>query len=115
MDCCFASKIGDWDFCTEKIPCMENEGDCDFDNQCQEDLICGTDNCPEEINIGIDCCFNSSKSNFTTISNMTETRAFLSFIGDFRVTSENYTESLQETSNPEYIAKANMYESMVST
>jgi len=34
--------------CTEKKPCTENEGDCDYDDQCYEpgkDLVCGNKNC----------------------------------------------------------------------
>ena len=33
----------DNDCCTENNPCDEHEGDCDNDDQCAGDLICGKD------------------------------------------------------------------------
>ena len=38
--------------------CGKLSGDCDFDYQCQEGLICGTNNCPETFGFDAhtDCC-----------------------------------------------------------
>ena len=32
--------------CTEEFPCGLGDGDCDGDEECRGDLVCGTDNCP---------------------------------------------------------------------
>ena len=48
-DCCYNQSsltLGDVHFCTADNPCGENEGDCNNDNECQDDLVCGIDNCP---------------------------------------------------------------------
>ena len=46
-----------WTCCTVEKPCGANEGDCDFNNQCKEGLICGVANCigPEHP-LNADCC-----------------------------------------------------------
>ena len=46
-----------WNCCTVEKPCGANEGDCDFNNQCAEGLICGVANCigPEHP-LNADCC-----------------------------------------------------------
>jgi len=33
--------------CTKENPCNEGEGDCDVDNECSDDLICGNNNCKQ--------------------------------------------------------------------
>ena len=43
-------------FCSQQFPCNENEGDCDFDDHCIGDLICGSNNCA---NSSGDCCTKS--------------------------------------------------------
>merc|ERR1719392_481903 len=54
-DCCTSKPITD---CTPNTPysrhccnylgpCKEGQGDCDKDDQCEGDLVCGTNNCPE--------------------------------------------------------------------
>ena len=49
-----------WDekFCTSEIPCDEDEGDCDAHNECQDNLFCGSNNCPASLGFDteIDCC-----------------------------------------------------------
>lgn len=40
--------------CTKQTPCKENDGDCDFDDQCAGNLICGSNNCAW--GDGDDCC-----------------------------------------------------------
>ena len=46
-------------FCTVDNLCDENEGDCDYDNQCKNGLTCGVDNCPDSIEFDStdDCCY----------------------------------------------------------
>ena len=53
MDCCRANRLMDWNWCTNNL-CEEGEGDCDSDDQCKGDLVCGEDNCSE--NSKRDCC-----------------------------------------------------------
>ena len=55
MQSCSAS-IGDEDFCTIDDPCGVNEGDCDGDHECKNELFCGS--CPNSLGVSsdIDCC-----------------------------------------------------------
>ena len=41
--------------------CIENDGDCDSDNQCQNGLVCGSKNCPVSLgfNSNTDCCYDA--------------------------------------------------------
>ena len=58
-DCCYAPTVGHEHFCTTVNPCAVDEGDCDFDDECQTDLICDTGNdCSSNfgINYRVDCC-----------------------------------------------------------
>ena len=50
---------GDVNICTAENPCGLEEGDCDYDNECQPGLTCGTNNCPRYLGLDetIDCCF----------------------------------------------------------
>ena len=60
VDCCYATFIGDEDFCTSDTnQCGVNEGDCDSNNECQTSLICDTTNsCPAYLGFASDanCC-----------------------------------------------------------
>ena len=60
-------KIG---FCS-CYSCSNLEGDCDFDNQCQEGLICGANNCLASFGFDThtDCCYVSTvgSEDFCTI------------------------------------------------
>ena len=48
---------GDHECCSRSSPCAENEGDCDSDDDCQGDLVCGQDNCPSNWGSSeADCC-----------------------------------------------------------
>ena len=42
--------------------CLELLGDCDSDDQCQEDLRCGSNNCPDSLGFDahIDCCYTTT-------------------------------------------------------
>ena len=58
VDCTTTSpSIGDDEFCNCNT-CSENEGDCDYDNQCQSNHFCGSNNCLASLGFdsGIDCC-----------------------------------------------------------
>ena len=56
VDCATVS-IGQIGFCN-CVPCSEDEGDCDFHDECQDNLLCGTKNCPHpHINSQVDCCY----------------------------------------------------------
>ena len=47
----------DWACCTETEKCSLGQGDCDFDFECQYDLICGDDNCNSGFpDTAYDCC-----------------------------------------------------------
>jgi len=61
IDCCRKPINGDYNFCTAENPCGLDEGDCDFDNECQPGLTCGTNNCPTNLGLDatIDCCYKS--------------------------------------------------------
>ena len=58
FDCCYGTYLGDEHFCATGTRCGENEGDCDENNECQDGLVCGVNNCPEYLgfNYEIDCC-----------------------------------------------------------
>ena len=49
---------GDLGFCNCQS-CSENEGDCDSNDHCQNDLRCGSKNCPASYGFDsdIDCCY----------------------------------------------------------
>merc|ERR1719402_677192 len=55
--------------CTPDTPCGVNEGDCDDDDDCERDLLCGKDNCPSEgfmWNSADDCCYKSEWAQLST-------------------------------------------------
>ena len=60
----FQVGVGDEEFCTSFIPCGEDEGDCDFHNECQNGLFCGSNNCPASLSFDseVDCCVNCATS-----------------------------------------------------
>ena len=57
--------------CTKDHPCLlGGEGDCDNDDECWEDLVCGTDNCKKWVpgaHDDIDCC-RKSKSHISVFT-----------------------------------------------
>ena len=57
-DNCAIVNIGEIGFCHCDI-CSENEGDCDSNNECLEDLFCGSNNCPASLGFDseVDCCY----------------------------------------------------------
>ena len=48
---------GEFGFCYCNS-CYENEGDCDAHDECQDGLLCGSNNCPASLGYGseVDCC-----------------------------------------------------------
>ena len=59
FDCCYTPAVGDEHFCTNNNPCAIDEGDCDYNNECQTNLICDTINsCPTHLGFASDvnCC-----------------------------------------------------------
>ena len=40
------SNLGEDNYCFASNLCQNNEGDCDFNNQCDDGLLCGNNNCP---------------------------------------------------------------------
>ena len=57
-DCNSATWSGyDWSCCTVDKPCGIGEGDCDYNNECTGDLVCGHNSyCGSEFPSGSDCC-----------------------------------------------------------
>ena len=51
------------DFCSSQNPCGTNQGDCDTHDECQDGLVCGSNNCPDslELHAEFDCCYAESK------------------------------------------------------
>ena len=76
-DCCYSAiaistttkGIGHDSFCTANNLCDENEGDCDYDYECKNDLVCGTNNCPDspEFGGGDDCCYSVGCSGIASL------------------------------------------------
>ena len=48
-----------WDCCTSENPCGLNRGDCDLNDHCMNDLVCGIANCGEGFPVNSDCCETS--------------------------------------------------------
>ena len=42
--------------CSAKHQCEDSQGDCDSDDECSGDLICGKNNCPAHFPLSADCC-----------------------------------------------------------
>ena len=45
-----------WGCCSFYHPCGIFEGDCDGDNECAGNLVCGTNNCFSSFSSTADCC-----------------------------------------------------------
>ena len=63
MDCCREGRLYDWTWCKPDNKCGHGEGDCDNDDECQDGLVCGTDNCRaisgiSGLNAKKDCCYD---------------------------------------------------------
>ena len=58
-DCCYGAEE---DICTINNPCNIDEGDCDSHEVCQDNLVCGLNNCPDSLghDADVDCCYNAT-------------------------------------------------------
>lgn len=59
-----------WDCCKSWSPCRENEGDCDSDEDCFGDLLCGSNNCQSNFPHDADCCYDAGKDHFNISTNI---------------------------------------------
>ena len=63
-DCCYVPVVGEEGFCASGIPCGEDEGDCDSNEECESELFCGSNNCPDSLgfDLEVDCCYNTTNT-----------------------------------------------------
>ena len=74
--CRLDSYSTDWSNCSHASPCVNGEGDCDDDTDCEGALLCGNDNCASETT-GMDCCTSTIVSgNNPIIPICTQTLSF---------------------------------------
>ena len=69
---CGGRNIDEEKCCTIDNPCIEGEGDCEDNDECQNDLVCGNNNCKDFgqfYHEKDDCCVQILK---TEIKNATE-------------------------------------------
>ena len=57
----------DYYCCTSNNPCDIGEGDCDSDDECAGNLVCGTENCAAG-NSYMDCCTTTAGTTTATVS-----------------------------------------------
>jgi len=73
-ECTGGSKLT-WSCCSSEKPCGENQGDCDEDDECEGDLVCGANACNDAFNEkfdkagffpakSADCCIKKSAGFF---------------------------------------------------
>ena len=55
---CATTSNGEIGFCNCNT-CSENEGNCDSNDECQDGLYCGSNNCPASLSFDseVDCCY----------------------------------------------------------
>ena len=71
VDCCYKPILGDENYCTASTACGEDEGDCDFDDECQDGLICGANSSLSTTTPLSTTITSSSTSSSATSSNFT--------------------------------------------
>ena len=81
VNCCYNATLVDENFCRSDNPCNENEGNGDSAAECQNGLICGSNNCPVSLGFDneIDCCETTNCNSATSHCN-----------GDTSFCSSNY-------------------------
>ena len=53
--------------CSVQNPCTEGAGDCDDDDECEGDLICGKNNCGHSFTwASADCCTKKDENDVVT-------------------------------------------------
>ena len=58
MVCDGTGKVRDTvECCTKEHKCGIGEGDCDKDEECEGNLICGKNNCKSHFSYDADCCY----------------------------------------------------------
>ena len=59
---CGTASNGDDQFCY-CTTCSENEGDCDYPDECDNGLFCGSNNCPASLGFDseVDCCYRPTE------------------------------------------------------
>ena len=60
-----------WDCCSNSHPCGLFEGDCDGDDECNDNLLCGSNNCFSFFSSTADCCIEPGKNNAVSTVGMT--------------------------------------------
>ena len=54
-----------WGCCSSSNPCGADEGDCDNDNDCSGNLICGVNNCVgSQFHPAADCCIEQGNEKY---------------------------------------------------
>ena len=57
---CNAMGVDIYTCCSSNNQCGRNQGDCDSDNDCSGNLVCGTGNCLFPFPLNADCCTGNS-------------------------------------------------------
>ena len=74
-DCAGGSKSETISCCSSDSRCGIYQGDCDNDNECEDGLSCGTNNCPEAFEWShADCC---QKGKFHLLKYFVEGRIYV--------------------------------------
>ena len=104
---CASEDDSNENFCTSENPCGTDQGDCDTDDECQDGLFCGSNNCPDSLGFHseFDCCYNSTvgDEHFCTTDNPCAVDE-----GDCDSDNECQTNHICDTVNscPEYLGFA---------
>jgi len=67
---CAGRNVDNGKCCTEDAPCVEGEGDCEEDDECKDDLVCGNNNCKQFaafFHPKDDCCVKRTVEKSNTI------------------------------------------------
>ena len=60
-----------WSCCSSASPCNDEQGDCDTNDDCIGDLVCGISNCiGSKYPPNVDCCTSESKGTKLALSNL---------------------------------------------
>ena len=60
-----------WSCCSSASPCNDEQGDCDTNDDCIGDLVCGISNCiGSKYPPNVDCCTTESKGTKLALCNL---------------------------------------------